>query len=360
MDGTPGLQVVALHVARHDRPVLHGVDLTVPSGSLVAILGPSGSGKTTLLRAVAGLEPVSAGRIVLDGRDVTDREPGARGASMVFQGAPLHPRIDVGANLALPLRFHHVGEEEIARRVGAEARAFALWRLLDRLPGQISTGERQATATARSLVRAPELLLLDEPLAGLDERTRAAAMQQLATVQRGYGVTTLLASNDQRSAAGLAHEIVLLRDGMVVQRGSWTALLERPATTWVAGFLGDPPMNLIEVVAERDGPRTALVHGRLRHRTWDTRVPPPGGRAVLGIRPEHLEVVGDDDADVVGRVRLAQLLGPDGLVRLGIGGATEIVARLRRPLPSRGARVALRASRLHLFRVDGAAVGDLR
>lgn len=352
--------VTGLHVARGGVPVLHGIDLEVPEGAVGAVLGPSGSGKSTLLRAVAGLERPAAGRVLMAGRDVTDLPPGARDASMVFQGAPLHPRLGVGGNLALPLEFHGVAEDEIARRVGAEARAFALWRLLDRLPGQLSTGERQATATARSLVRAPLLLLLDEPLAGLDDRTRTAALQQLATVQAGYGVTTLLASNDQRSAASLATRVAILDAGRVVQVGPWRRLLDEPASIFVAGFLGDPPMNLLDVSVERAGERVALVHGRFRRETWDRRIRPERGPMVLGVRPEHLEVVTAADADAIGRVRLVQLLGADGVARVDVGGTTELAVRLPRPLPRRGARLPLRATRLRLFEASGAAVGDIR
>lgn len=349
-----------VYVARGGAPVLRGVDLAVPAGTIAAVLGPSGTGKSTLLRAIAGLEEVARGRILLDGEDLTDLPVGARGASMVFQGAPLHPGMDVSGNLALPLRFHGVAAEEIDRRVGAEARAFALSRFLERLPRQLSTGERQATATARSLVRAPRLLLLDEPLAGLDERTRAEAMRQLVTVQSGYGVTTVLVSNDQRVAASLAEHVVVLRSGEVVQAGPFPELFDAPASTFVATFVGDPPMNLLPVAVESAGPRVALVHGRFRRRTWDTRLGDGRGPYVLGVRPEHLERVAPDDADVVGRVRLVEMLGPDGILHVDIGGREDLRVRLRRPLPRRGDRLALRASRLRLFAADGSAIGDVR
>lgn len=352
--------VSGLHVPRGGAPVLRGLDLVVPAGTIGAVLGGSGSGKTTLLRAIAGLAKVTAGRILLDGEDLTDVPTGARGASMVFQGAPLHPQMDVAGNLALPLRFRGVPDAEVQRRVGAEARAFSLSRFLSRLPRQLSSGERQATATARSLVRAPRLLLLDEPLAGLDGPTRAEAMRQLHTVQSGYGVTTVLVSNDQRVAAGLAAHVAVLREGRVAQAGSYDELFEAPASAFVAGFLGDPPMNLLPIRVVPDGARPAMIHGRFRRQTWDTRVDPGSGPFVLGVRPEHLETAATEDADVVGQVRLVELLGADGIVRLDIGGDRDLAARLPRPLPRRRERIGLRATRLYLFGADGRSLGDVR
>lgn len=354
----PGVRVEGLRVSHGGRPVLRGVDVEVGPATIAAILGASGSGKTTLLRTIAGLERPDAGAILIGADDVTRWPPARRDVAMVFQQAPLDPTRDLRANLRFPLAIRRVPAEESERRVVAEARAFSIAGLLDRLPREVSEGQRHAAATARAVVRGPRVLLLDEPLADLDPIARARALDEIRTVQRGYGATLLLATNDQAVAASLASHVVVLVDGQVAQVGTYGDIHAAPATTAVAELVGDPPMTLLAgVIGHAPGTRPNVTTKGLDRPTHDPAVAalPAGTPVTVGIRPEHVRISADR-AHAVGIVRRVGLLGPDGIVQFTLADGGELTARLPRPLPRRGDVVPLRIERVHVYDAVGQLV----
>jgi multiple sugar transport system ATP-binding protein len=344
-----------VHVVRGDRVVLDAVDLIVESGERLAVLGPSGSGKTTLLRAIAGLEPLSAGRVRLGGRDVTSLPPGARGIGMVTQEATLQPHLDVRGNLAFPLRVRHVPREEERARVDAEARAFSLRDVLWRRPRTLSAGQRHEVALARSLVRRVSVLLMDEPFGRLDPPRRLSLQHELLQVQEGYGVTMVLATNDQRVALGTGHAVAVLDGGRLVQVAPPLEMFRSPATTFVATFVGEPPMDLFlgEVTAE--GGRLVLRAGPIEGRSRAPMLRAAIGRPVLaGVRPTSWQPASDAPAwsgiRIRGRVRRREFLGARVGVAIDVD-AAEVHAVLPSPGPMVGARMVLQAParEVHVF-----------
>jgi multiple sugar transport system ATP-binding protein len=228
------------------RAVDH-VDLTTNEGEFLVLLGPSGCGKTTLLRMIAGIETPSSGDLVIDGCVVTDLPPRLRNIAMVFQSYALYPHMTVYKNIAFPLRARGgMDEESIRRKVEWAAGMFKIGRLLDRKPRQLSGGERQRVALARAMVREPSVFLLDEPLSNLDALLRASAREELRQFQRRVGITTIYVTHDQVEAMGLGDRIVVMSQGKVRQVGTPLEIYQWPADTFVATFVGSPPMNLIE------------------------------------------------------------------------------------------------------------------
>jgi ABC-type sugar transport system ATPase subunit len=345
--------VVELHVeqvrVRHpgaDEDVLTGVDLHVRDATRTVLLGGSGSGKTSLLRAVAGLAPVTGGRVLLGGRDVTDLPPGARDVAMVAQHAPLQPHLDVRRNLGFALRLRRVPREEEDARVSAEARAFGLEDLLGRRPTTLAAGQRHEVALARALVRRGTLLLLDEPFARVDAQRRAALRRELLRMQEGYGVTSLLATNDPLVAHALAHQVAVLDGGRIVQVGAPQDVVARPASITVAELLVLPPINLLPGLVERSGRGHRLVAGPI---AVDLRRPLPAGDVTVGISPAHLELAhGGARVPVQRRV----VLGAD--VELTVGGPGGSVVRISagRDAPAAGSEVAVRAAAQHIHLFD--------
>lgn len=363
MDGegshVSSVQLMDLTVSRDGIPVLHGVDLEVADGERIALLGPSGAGKSSLLRAIAGFEEVTSGRILFDGADVTRLPTRERGLAMFAQDPALFHHLDVEANIAFPLSLRGIDAEERTRRVAAEARTFSLTRLLRRRPRTLSAGEAGEVALARSLVRRGTVLLLDEPLARTDGRRRSDLVGELIGVQEGYGVTCLLATNDGRVAMSAGQRCAVLHDGRLVQLGPPWELYQRPATAFVAGFLGTPPMNLLPGRIERIAGRTELVAGPFRVRSISPRLTPlAGGACTVGIRPADLRPASGDELIVVEEVvRRRVFLGADIEVAIG-GPGDEVVARLPRPGPPPGAllRLTVDPADVHVFAPDGRAL----
>jgi ABC-type sugar transport system ATPase subunit len=286
---------------------LDGVDLRVDDGELCVVVGPSGCGKSTLLRAVAGLEPLDAGGVWIDGRDVTRAEPRDRDVAFVFQSYALYPHLTVRENLEFPLRVRKVARDERQGRVREAAELLRIDDLLDRRPAELSGGQRQRVAMGRAVVRRPKVFLFDEPLSNLDARLRGRMRVELIELHRRLGATSLYVTHDQAEAMTLGQQLVVLRDGRVHQIGSPREIYERPVDPFVAGFIGSPPMNFIEgKVRVKEGERQLEWSGLPLAAPGFV----PEGPAVLGIRAEDL-LPGSGRLSL--RVRLVD--GPRALVR---------------------------------------------
>ena len=332
--------------------VVRGVDIDATDGEFVVLIGPSGCGKSTILRMVAGLEEATSGQIMIDGAVVNEREPRQRDVAMVFQDYALYPHMDVAENMGFSLRYRGVRRDEIKRRVTEAAGVLDIAHLLDRRPRELSGGQRQRVAMGRAIVRDPKLFLFDEPLSNLDAKLRVQMRTELKRLRDRLRATTLYVTHDQLEAMTLADRIVVLQGGEVQQAGTPEEIYDRPATAFVAGFMGAPAMNLLACRIEQgsavlqDGPRLP-VPPRLRN-----------GEAWLGIRPECLEFLPTAAPpalfEFAGPARVVEPLGAETLVTLDIGG-TELHASVP-PRSVREAgeavRLAVKPEDLHFFSRD--------
>lgn len=346
-----GIEVRGVTVEREGHLLLDRVDLSADVGERVVLLGPSGSGKTTLLRVLAGLEPVSAGQVTIGTHDVTTAAPRDRDVAFVDQRASLQPHLDVHDNLAFALRLRQVPRAQVEERVGAQSRIFSLRSLLPRRPRTLAAGERHEVALARSLLRRVSALLMDEPLIRIDPVRRGALIRELVRMQEGYGVTLVVATNDQRVAMSLAHRIAVLSDGQVVQVGEPATLYRAPASLFVAGFLGSPPMNLLDGTVTR-------IDGRPHLRAEPLTVPLGslrlafGTPVVAGVRPHHLDVeVASGRTGSRCRVEHLELLGADVTIHLRSLAGRRLTAVVPRPGPAVDTvvHVTVRPDRVHVF-----------
>src|SRR4051794_6654615 len=234
-------------------PAVDALELRIADGELMVLVGPSGSGKTTALRMLAGLEEVDAGGIYIGTRDVTYDPPKNRDVAMVFQNYALYPYLSVADNMAFPLKMARVPKAERMRRVGEAAAVLGLEPYLERKPGQLSGGQRQRVAMGRAIVREPKVFLMDEPLSNLDAKLRVQMRADIAKLQADFAVTTVYVTHDQSEAMTLGHRVAVLRDGTLQQCDAPRELYERPANTFVAGFIGSPSMNLVTVPLGSNG-----------------------------------------------------------------------------------------------------------
>jgi inositol-phosphate transport system ATP-binding protein len=265
-----------------------GLDLAIDDGAFVAVLGPSGCGKSTTLMMLAGIYQPSAGDITFDGARVNDVEARGRNVGIVFQSYALYPNMTVLENVMFPLRFKTVERSEAERRAREIAALVRIDGLLDRRPSQLSGGQQQRVALARALVKRPHLLLLDEPLSNLDAGLRLTMRIEIRRLQRELGVTTILVTHDQIEATTMADRVVVMNGGRIEQEGSAEDLYERPATLFVASFVGSPPINLFD--GQAAGQLLSVHQAQL------ALVDPLQGAVVLGLRPERLHVDGNAGA----------------------------------------------------------------
>jgi multiple sugar transport system ATP-binding protein len=337
------------------------VSFTVADREFMVLLGPSGCGKSTVLRMIAGLEPITSGTVTMDGRVMNAVPAKARDIAMVFQSYALYPHMSVFDNLAFGLRRRDVDAGEIARRVHAAAGKLRLTELLNRKPHALSGGQRQRVALGRAIVRDPKVFLFDEPLSNLDAALRVSTRNELIRQQQDIGTTTIYVTHDQVEAMTMGHCICIMNHGKVVQVGRPLEVYRKPADTFVARFLGNPPMNLVDATLESRGGESIVRLARAEISLSPAIRTALGGRAdgnvVLGIRPEDLYETPPPGyrttARVPVRVVAVEPLGAETLVVVALdGGQDEIIARLGRDTALRaGDRIdiALDAGAIHLF-----------
>ncbi|MER7892043.1 ABC transporter ATP-binding protein [Micromonospora sp. NPDC094482] len=301
---------------------LDALDLEIADGEFFALLGPSGCGKTTLLRTIAGLELASSGSVHIGDREVTNLPPGKRDVAMVFQDYALFPHMTVQENIAYPLRIKKMDRRSRGDKAAETADELGLSALLDRRPGQLSGGQQQRVALARAMACHPQVFLLDEPLSNLDARLRLEARTFLKRLQRELGVTTVFVTHDQAEALALADRIAVMEGGRIRQVGTPTEVFRRPANTFVAGFIGSTPMNLID--AEVHEGQLSVAGARLP--IPDDAPVTDGEKLVYGVRPEYLDHSPDPAPGALqGEVVVVENLGSFSLVSLDVasGGAAD-------------------------------------
>ncbi len=295
--------------------VIHGIDWDIKDGDFVVIVGPSGCGKSTLLRMIAGLESITEGEVSIGEAVVNKLEPSKRNIAMVFQNYALYPHMSVYKNMAYGLKLMKLDKAEIDARVNKAAKILELENYLKRLPRELSGGQRQRVAMGRAIVREPAVFLFDEPLSNLDAKLRVQMRLEIKNLQHELGITSVYVTHDQVEAMTLGDQLAVLNGGYVEQLGSPIEIYERPASTFVAGFIGSPSMNLIDGLMDAEGKTITLPDGSI----ITTPTPRAAGKAVtLGIRPEHF-TLGDGDNKVPLHVRVVEQLGADTLVHGNLG-----------------------------------------
>jgi ABC-type sugar transport system ATPase subunit len=325
------------HVAARD------LDLAIEDGEMMVLVGPSGCGKSTVLRMIAGLESPTEGRILIGGREVTGLEPHERDVAMVFQSYALYPHMTVRDNLAFGIRMRGSSAHAIAERVADVSAMLGLEQVLDRKPGQLSGGQRQRVALGRAIAREPQAFLFDEPLSNLDARLRVETRAELARLHRRLGTTSVYVTHDQEEAMTLGQRLAVMREGRIEQVDSPMAVYRRPATLFVAAFVGSPEINLLP--------------GDL---VPDLRPPLPD--AILGVRPHDVAILAEPAADLSARVDVVEHRGSDLLVllRLESGSEVRVVAPADTAVqPEAAVSLRLDRERLHWFdRTSGQRLRD--
>jgi sn-glycerol 3-phosphate transport system ATP-binding protein len=326
-----------------------GVSFDVPDGAFCVLVGPSGCGKSTLLRMVAGVETVSGGEIRIGERVVNDIEPSDRDIAMVFQNYALYPHMSVYNNMAYGLRNRRVAKPEIDRLVRDAAKILEIENFLDRKPRALSGGQRQRVAMGRAIVRQPKAFLFDEPLSNLDAKLRVSMRVEIKKLQRRFDTTSIYVTHDQLEAMTLADMLVVMNAGQVEQIGAPLAVYEKPATTFVAAFIGAPPMNLLRV---QPHDTDQMVSG-------GAAVPAEG--VILGVRPEDLELAPAGTTSETGlalplSVDAVERVGPESFVYGALSRGGDVIVRLpgaRVPSPGDQAVAIADRSKLHVFAADG-------
>ena len=333
--------------------VVKGLDLDIPDGEFLVLLGPSGCGKTTALRMVAGLESVTSGRILIGERDVTNVLPKYRDVAMVFQSYALYPHMTIAENIAYPLKLRSVPAAERAEAVREAAGKVRLGEFLDRYPRQLSGGQRQRVALARAMVRRPSVFLMDEPLSNLDAKLRGHMRSELKRLQAELGVTTIYVTHDQIEAMTLAHRVAIMNKGVVQQIATPSEIYDDPANLFVAGFVGSPPMNLLEGALE-DGV-FVCDGGRV-----PTTVDASRAGVTAGLRPEDCQLVAPGEGSIDARVYAFELIGDHSLVTAQIGDAMMTVKADKAASYAMDAPIGIAFAERALFLFDSGSGERLR
>ncbi|WP_099065492.1 sn-glycerol-3-phosphate import ATP-binding protein UgpC [Serratia sp. BW106] len=334
-------------------PVIKQIDLDVADGEFIVMVGPSGCGKSTLLRMVAGLERTTSGDIYIDGQRVTDMEPKDRGIAMVFQNYALYPHMSVYDNMAYGLKIRGFGKQHIQQRVEEAARILELEPLLQRKPRELSGGQRQRVAMGRAIVREPAVFLFDEPLSNLDAKLRVQMRLELQQLHRRLKTTSLYVTHDQVEAMTLAQRVIVMNKGVAEQIGTPSEVYQRPASLFVASFIGSPAMNLLPGTLSADGSQLRLADGMMLNlpqakAQW-------GGRPLtLGIRPEHIQLTTEQQGGVPLVLQTLELLGADNMAHGQWGGHGVITRLSHETMPAAGSTLYLQlpAQALHFFDTD--------
>ncbi len=338
---------------------IKGITLDVEDREFVVFVGPSGCGKSTLLRMIAGLEEISGGELIIDGKRVNDIGPAQRGLAMVFQSYALYPHMTVAQNMGFALKLAGVKTEERNAKVKDAARILQLEPYLDRKPGMLSGGQRQRVAIGRSIVRNPKVFLFDEPLSNLDAALRGQMRIELARLHEQLNATMIYVTHDQIEAMTMADKIVVLQSGQVEQVGSPLALYHRPVNLFVAGFIGSPSMNLLPATItgeDNSGVAVAGPGGINVTVPVESNGLHPGAAVMLGIRPEHFVV--DPNGSVGGHALITERLGGLTLLHVELQDKTMLVVQTDGANPTRvhqPVRLSLSPAHCHIFGQDGLA-----
>jgi multiple sugar transport system ATP-binding protein len=338
--------------------VLDDLDLEIADGEFVVLVGPSGCGKSTALRLLAGLEELSGGEVLIGGRVVNDLPPKDRDIAMVFQSYALYPHMSVRENMAFGLRIRKMPAAEIDRRVKEAAAVLGIAELLERKPRELSGGQRQRVALGRAIVRDPAVFLFDEPLSNLDAKLRVQMRAELSKLQKRLGTTTVYVTHDQVEAMTMGDRIAILHDGRLQQVGSPLEVYSEPANSFVATFIGTPPMNLLRGRVGAGGRVAGDGFELTLPAALAARAGAPGREVVIGLRPEHLrhpaEAGAGPTAPLAVAVEVVELLGHQAVVHGKVGGelVSAIVTPALAPPAGQGIDLAAQLDRLHLFAAE--------
>jgi len=298
--------------------VIKGIDLEVRDGEFIVFVGPSGCGKSTTLRMIAGLESISGGELLIDGRRANELRPADRGTAMVFQSYALYPHMTVAENMGFALKMAGLGKADRTAQVGRAAEILRITELLGRYPKELSGGQRQRVAIGRAIVRKPKVFLFDEPLSNLDAALRVNMRIELSRLHKELGTTMIYVTHDQVEAMTMGDRIAVFHQGIVEQLGAPMELYNRPANEFVAGFIGAPKINLVD----RPGSNATPAHRAL----WDALAgAAPAKARCAGLRPEHLRLV-DAAAGIPARVELAEHLGDSSIIHLRVDGVDALLS----------------------------------
>ena len=342
------LELRGVRKSFHAVEVIHGLDLTVKSGSFTVFVGPSGCGKSTLLRMIAGLEDVTAGEIRLDGQRFEHLLPSSRGMAMVFQSYALYPHMNVRENLRFGLVCQKVPKAEIATRIARAADILQITHLLDRQPSQLSGGQSQRVAIGRAIVKEPKAFLFDEPLSNLDAKLRVAMRTEIKELHQRLKTTTVYVTHDQIEAMTMADKIVVMHEGVVEQMGSPLELYDRPENQFVAGFIGSPAMNFLKGKVKANGSAGFEGPNGVKLPLKSAPANSDGRPAVYGIRPEHFTIA-DDGAEA--EIIVVEPTGSETQVFAKLGGEQVVAVFRERHQFNPGDKIRLKPdpSLVHLF-----------
>ncbi|MBB3160249.1 ABC transporter ATP-binding protein [Rhizobium laguerreae] len=350
---------------------LRGIDLSVAQGEFIVMVGPSGCGKSTLLKTIAGLEEISSGQILINGRDVSKQEPGDRGIAMVFQSYALYPHMTVAENMGFGLRMAKRPKAEIEAAVVHAAKILRITDQLEKRPKQLSGGQRQRVAIGRAITRSPDVFLFDEPLSNLDAALRTQMRVELSSLHAELGATMVYVTHDQVEAMTMASRIVVLNQGVIEQVGSPLELYRNPDNLFVAGFLGAPRMNFLGVTVDEVSGRNVTVSAPglvpVTVELAEATVLAKGASLTLGVRPENISMVADgaQGGAINGQVRLVEHLGRETILYVDAGklstiasesGTGNITVQLSYVAPfaaDQNVALKLDANELYLFSPDG-------